>query len=230
MRAPAAIGRHARRKWDSAGARLACLLAALAACNGSRASAPAVPGHEPVVGLPCEGCELVFEGLPRELPSRARIAPPDQPGEPLLLEGTVRDPEGRPVPGVVVYAYHTDARGIYPGRDGATRHGTLRGWARTDARGRYGFETIRPASYPDSTIPAHVHMHVIEPGRCTYYVDEVLFDDDPHLAALAADERARLSPGRGGEGLTHPVRDARGRWHATRDLELGRRVPGWPPR
>ena len=53
-----------RRSWGS-GARIACVLAALVACNGSRVGTPA-PGREPIVGLPCEGCELVFDGLPRQ--------------------------------------------------------------------------------------------------------------------------------------------------------------------
>ncbi|HWM93911.1 MAG TPA: hypothetical protein VN493_24350 [Thermoanaerobaculia bacterium] len=74
----------------------------------------AARAREPVVGLPCEGCEAVFEALPSQLASSARIAPRDEPGEALRIEGTVRDGNGRPAPGVIVYAYHTDNRGIYP--------------------------------------------------------------------------------------------------------------------
>ena len=142
----------------------------------------------------------------------------------MRIEGTVRDGAGRPVPGIVVYAYHTDARGYYPQR-GATRHGSLRGWVRSDAAGRYRFDTIRPASYPETSIPAHVHMHVIEPGRGTYYIDDILFDDDP---LLTSGERSRQQ-GRGGRGIAVPRRDAAG-WVVVRDIVLGENIPGYTSR
>jgi protocatechuate 3,4-dioxygenase beta subunit len=176
----------------------------------------------PVIGGPCEGCELVFEGMPEELSARARIAPPGEPGEPLRIEGRVVTQQGVPVPGVIVYAYHTDENGVYP--QAATRHGRLRGWARTDADGRYVFETIRPASYPDSRVPQHVHMHVIEPSRATYYIDSIVFADDPLLDAEA---RERDETARGGNGLVRPERDGEGVWHVRRDIQLGEDVPGY---
>jgi len=208
------------------------------ACRGAEAVVPEVvgsaatfpTGHEPIVGLPCEGCEAVFDGLPAELAAHARIAPAEEPGEPLVIEGTVRDATGRAVPGIVVYAYHTDARGVYPSGNGARgeearRHGRLRGWARSDAEGRYRFDTIRPASYPDTDIPQHVHMHVIEPGRCTYYIDDVHFAYDPLLTPA---QRRSLVRGRGGEGVVQPESDGNGGWRVRRDIELGANVPGHP--
>src|SRR5262245_15185511 len=197
---------------------------------GLLACAAAAPvAHEPVVGLPCEGCEAVFEGKPDQPPSTARIAPAGEAGERLTIEGTVYDATGKPAPGIVVYAYHTNAKGIYPPDEKAPRawsrrHGLLRGWATTDAEGRYRFETIRPASYPNTSNPQHVHMHVIEPGRCTYYIDELLFDDDPFLDA---EERAR-QPGRGGIGIAKPAGDAARGWTVRRDIKLGERIPGYP--
>ena len=159
----------------------AAVLAALFLLGSCAQPEAATLAREPVVGLPCEGCEEVFEGLPATLASSARIAPPDEPGQPLRIEGTVRDRSGRPAAGVIVYAYHTDSRGIYPERGAARPHGRLRGWAKTEAKGRYRFDTIRPAGYSDTDIPQHVHMHVIEVGRCTYYIDDILFEDDPRL-------------------------------------------------
>ncbi|MGE3172386.1 MAG: hypothetical protein AB7O97_07140 [Planctomycetota bacterium] len=191
--------------------------------------------REPVVGLPCEGCEAIFDGLPRPLPaipSEVRLASAREPGEALCIDGTVRRPDGRPAPGVVVYAYHTDARGVYPPDErlrgtAAFRHGRLRGWARTDADGRYAFVTIRPAGYPGTNTPQHVHMHVLEPGRCTYYVDDVLFTDDARLVPAV---RQQLESGRGGSGVVTPVRGADGVWRARRDIRLGEGVPGYPAR
>jgi protocatechuate 3,4-dioxygenase beta subunit len=69
-------------------------------------TAGAAAQEERVVGLPCEGCEAVFVGLPETVPSTARIAPPGEPGEPLRIEGTVMDRSGMPAPGVIVYARH----------------------------------------------------------------------------------------------------------------------------
>ena len=66
--------------------------------------------------------------------------------------------------------------------------------------GRYTFETVRPGSYPNSRNPQHIHMHVIEPGRCTYWIDDVLFTDDPLLNDA---ERNRREP-RGGLGVATP--------------------------
>src|SRR6202008_1762611 len=107
---------------------------------------------------------------------------------------------------------------IYP-RAG-NRHGTLRGWARTDAEGRYRFDTIRPRAYPSREVPEHVHMHVIEPGKGTYYIDELRFTDDPLLTERRTAER-------GGNGVvTAALRN--GVWHAGRDVALGRNIPGYP--
>ena len=44
--------------------------------------------REPVVGGPCEECESVYVQIPAHIPSVARIAPPEEPGTPLRIEGT----------------------------------------------------------------------------------------------------------------------------------------------
>lgn len=191
--------------------------------RASSAVAPAavVSGREPIVGLPCEGCEAVFEDRPAVLAARVRIPPPGEPGAPMVVTGVVRDASGAPAAGIIVYAYQTDATGIYrnpvsPPTTSAQRHGVLRGFVRTGADGRYQLETIRPASYPQSTVPQHIHVHVLEPGRCTYYIDDVMFTDDPMLTL------AKQPPplGRGGNGIATPTGDARG-WQVTRDIVLG---------
>lgn len=195
----------------------------------SAAQSPARATPERIVGGRCEGCEAVYQGLPSTLTSEARIAPDRQLGERLVLEGTVRTTDGRPAPGIVVYAYQTDAAGIYPPDErfpgqAARRHGRLRAWVQTGADGRYRFLTIRPASYPSSAVPQHIHVHVLEPGRCTYYIDDVMFDDDPHLTPR---DRAAMNRGRGGPGIVRPVRAEGGAWRASRDIVLGQGVPGY---
>ena len=175
--------------------------------------------EEPVVGGPCVGCELVYAGIPERLDSRASVVPEGVDGEPLRIVGTVSNAAGVPVEGIIVYAYQTDANGIYP--PGETRHGALRAWVRTDERGLYQFDTIRPGSYPQSRIPQHVHLHVIEPGRATYYIDDIVFSDDPFLIE-EHDQNAR-----GGSGLCEPTKDKTGAWLVRRDIFLGRNIPGY---
>jgi protocatechuate 3,4-dioxygenase beta subunit len=191
----------------------------------------AVPGfaREPIVGGPCDGCEAVFEGQPATLTSEARLVEPGEAGRPLRVEGRTLDAEGRPRAGVVVYAYQTDASGIYrrvdpaPGA-AARRHGALRGWALTDADGRYAFSTVRPGSYPDSEIPAHIHLHVIERACATYYIDDIVFTDDPLLTAA---RRPRYEHGRGGSGVVTPqARD--GHHVVVRDIRLGAGIADYP--
>lgn len=181
---------------------------------------------ERIIGLPCEDCEGALVGKPAEIAATARIARLDDVGEPLVLRGRTLDLAGKPVAGIVVYAYHTDADGHYPRADAlrgtpAQHHGRLRGWARSDAAGEYRFDTIRPAGYPQRRDPAHIHLHVIEPGRCSYYIDDVNFRDDPRLTA--ATER-RTPPQRGGSGIVAATRDDGGRWQATRDIVLGKNI------
>jgi protocatechuate 3,4-dioxygenase beta subunit len=178
--------------------------------------------REPVIGS-CDGCDAAFEGLPSQLESTGRIAPAGEPGQPMRITGLVRDRQGRPAAGIIVYAYQTDAGGLYPTAN--TRHGRLRGWVRSDASGRYRFDTIRPGGYPNTNIPQHVHMHVIEPGRATYYIDEIVFSDDPRLTPPA---RKQSGTGRGGEAVVTPTRDRDGTWLVTRDIVLGLNVPGYP--
>jgi len=204
-------------------------LAALALATPGRAAA-AAPVQEPVVGLPCEGCEAIFSGMPEKLMSEARIVPVGEAGEPLRIVGTVFDRRGKPAPGIVVYAYQTDAQGHYPpdeSRRGGPggRHGRLRAWVESDAHGNFAFESIRPGGYPGTDIPQHVHLHVLEPGRCTYYIDDLLFADDPRLTA---DQRASYVLGRGGSGLATPQRGSDGVWNVRRDIRLGEKIPGYP--
>lgn len=189
-----------------------------AACLGACTAAT----NEPIIGGPCDGCEAIFVGRPSELESRARIAPADEAGEPLVVEGTVRDAAGTAARNVIVYAYQTNAIGLYP--ESETRHGKLRGWARTDSKGHYRFETIRPGAYPSRDNPQHIHMHVIEPGIATYTIDDITFDDDPLLTPA---HRQRTRRGRGGFGESSPGKDAEGVWHVQRDITLGRSIPGY---
>lgn len=103
---------------------------------------------------------------------------PEEPGEPLVVSGTVRDAAGRPLADALVYAFQTDANGIYsPRGEDAAR---LFCYARTDRDGRFGFRTIRPGHYPDEDEPveAHIHFEVTSPAG-TVTLARLGFADDP---------------------------------------------------
>jgi protocatechuate 3,4-dioxygenase beta subunit len=152
----------------------------------------------------------MWEAAQRERPARlasaARIAPPGEPGQSQVVRGRVLQADGgRPAAGVVVFAYQTDDSGVYakPGLEG--RPWRLKGWARTDAQGRFEFTTIRPAPYPAGGVPAHIHVTLIADccGRQFY---DLMFDDDP-LATPAY--RARFAQA-GEHGLYGAVRSEGG--------------------
>ncbi|MGD9561905.1 MAG: hypothetical protein AB7F88_06770 [Pyrinomonadaceae bacterium] len=108
----------------------------------------------------------------------AKIAADAEPGERIAISGTVFLPDGKtPAPNTLIYLYHTDIHGIY-GREGEHRHGRYRGWMLTDAQGRFRFETIKPASYPNSTVASHIHMTATTADLREDWIDSVLFEGD----------------------------------------------------
>ncbi|MEZ0541334.1 dioxygenase family protein [Fibrella arboris] len=184
-----------------------------------------------LVGGPCEGCEAIHESpVPFDkLASFVKL--PDAAWatkKPLGINGIVYKADGKtPAPGVVLYVYHTDETGHYVARKGATgweqRHGSLRGWMRTNEKGEYKFVTLRPAPYPGHTNPAHIHITVNEPGLPDYYIDEFVFDDDPLLTAT---QRQKLD-NRGGSGILK-LKDVGNMYKAERPIYLGRNIPNYP--
>ena len=179
----------------------------------------AAPDTRPVPGPDCVECPH-YEAPPAPGPTLV-IPTAGLDGERLVVEGTVFRPDGRtPASGVLVYAYHTSPAGIYlrpPGATGMARwHGALRGWLRTGADGRYRIETIRPGPYPNGTIPAHIHMHVMPPGGRERWIDDIVFADDPLVDAAY---RARVQSA-GGSGIVTLTRNDDGILHARRDIVL----------
>jgi protocatechuate 3,4-dioxygenase beta subunit len=150
----------------------------------------------------CEGCEGALERPAAELRPHARVAPLGEPGERMRIEGTVFRTEGRtPAADVIVYAYHTDSGGLYsrglPETEWSRRHGLLRGWVRTGADGTYSFDTVKPGPYPGETMPAHVHLTVVESGRRPYWIDDIVFAGEFGVT----DAYRRERDNRGGDGI-----------------------------
>lgn len=130
---------------------------------------------------------------PDTLAVRARIAPETEQGTPLNIRGQVVDANGRPVQGAIVFAYHTDRGGLYDEPARGAHSWRLRGWARTDAEGRFEFATIRPGSYPGRQVPAHVHFNIYV-GDVRYGAGELRFDDDPLVGDDERERSGRLGP------------------------------------
>jgi len=129
---------------------------------------------------------------PAILKSRARIAPAGEPGIPLIVRGRIFRPDGiTPAPGLTVFAYHTDRNGIYDERSKGPHSWRLRGWAKTDASGRFEFDTIRPAPYPGRNVAAHVHLSIEGPGVPGRWSTGVLFADDELVTAAEREASAR---------------------------------------
>lgn len=104
------------------------------------------------------------------------------------------------------------------------RHGYIRGWVKSDARGRYAIYTVRPAPYPNSDNEAHIHPSIKEPGiETAYYIDEFVFDDDPLLTGA---KRKKL-PNRGGSGVLRVL--VQGELQiAEHNIVLGLNIPNYP--
>lgn len=116
--------------------------------------------------------------VPADVSWSTKLAPVSDKGERIYVSGTVFGLDGRtPASNALIYLYHTDIYGIY-GREGELRHGRYRGWMLTDAKGRYEFESIKPASYPNSTIASHIHMTVTTETIKEDWVDSILFEGD----------------------------------------------------
>jgi len=149
------------------------------------------------------------------VPWNIKIVSDQEPGEPLIVSGTIYSPDGKqPLPGITLYVYQTDATGRYTTSGGDNRGTRIHGVMRTNAEGRYEFRTIKPGSYPNSRNPAHIHAYVSGPEYPEYWIDEYLFADDPFIkdddkrkAAGQGDFSHILSLTRGSDGILHAVRD-----------------------
>jgi protocatechuate 3,4-dioxygenase beta subunit len=151
---------------------------------------------------------------------RIKMVSDDEPGEPLIISGTIYGPDGvKPVDGARLTVYHTDARGYYSDQDGNGREPQprLKGWMKTGADGRYEFRTIKAASYPGGGNPAHIHGSLSAPGFAERWIEEYWFEGDRWITA---EMRSRLR----GTGKFSPIltlqKGSDGVWRGVRDFKL----------
>ena len=135
---------------------------------------------------------------PVKLPRR-----PDEPGDTLVISGTVRDPEGNPLGAAELDMWQATAD--TPGRYSNVHPGlpdfNLRGRFHTEEQGTFEVETVVPAPYqihsagPTGELfeqigrstwrPAHVHFTVRHPGYRTLTA-QLFLADDAYLDSDAA--------------------------------------------
>lgn len=141
-------------------------------------------------------------------------------GEKILISGTVYDLDGKTlVPNALIYVYHTNIEGYYGRGKNEPQHGRHRGWMLTDKQGRYEFQTIKPAPYPNRNIAAHIHMTLTTGNRKEDWFDDILFEGDP----LISDKERRNAGKKGGfEPILKLEKNAEGFWTAKRDIRLWR--------
>lgn len=115
-----------------------------------------------------------------------------QPGQPVLVEGVIRGPDGEPLPGAVLDIWQNADNGLYdvqePNRDGYN----LRCRMTANENGEYRFTTVRakPYTVPDNGPvgdllqatgrhpwrPAHIHFRIAKDGYRELITE--LFDSD----------------------------------------------------
>ena len=208
------------------------LFSSLTACNGqtkSNTSTQKNTGPKKIIGGGCDGCEIMFVGMPKNISSVDTSIGWSGKGQKLLITGKVYKIDGKtPVSNVVIYYWQTDNNGYYSSAKGmdenAKRHGHIRGWVKTDENGSYSIYTIKPAPYPNGHIPAHIHTSIKEPNIDNeYYIDEFIFDDDQLLTV----EKRKALENRGGSGILRVL--ISGNLHvAEHNIILGLNIPNYP--
>lgn len=182
--------------------------------------------NEPITAVQKDNCddpdaaiECCFANMPIQLTSTMVIPDNSSKGEKLIISGTVYRKNKTPYPDVIIYAYHTDVNGEYSKKGNETGyqkwHGSHHGWCKTDKKGYYRIETIRPASYPKTTAPQHIHSAIKVPGAKPFYITDFLFKDDPNLPKNQQNKYSL----QGGSGIVD-VKKVGDVWMGKRDLIL----------
>ena len=209
------------------------LVSTLANCNGQTKSenkqTEIKTDKKKLIGGGCDGCELMYVGMPKNIKSIDTSAGWTENGQKLLLTGTVYKLAGKiPAPNVIMYYWQTDNNGYYSPKEGmdeqAKRHGHIRGWVKSDENGKYSIYTIRPAPYPNDNMPAHIHTSIKEPNiKDEYYIDEFVFDDDRLLTSA----KRKALENRGGSGILRVLLSSDLQL-AEHNIILGLNLPNYP--
>jgi len=129
-------------------------------------------------------------------PNGGSIVRSPTPGPALFVDATFRDADGKPIAGAEVDIWQSSPEGFYENQDPIQADMNLRGKFTTDAGGRIGFRSVKPAGYPipiDGPVgellraqgrhnmrPAHLHFLAYKPGFKTL-ISQLYDPDDKHI-------------------------------------------------
>ncbi|SFH20146.1 dioxygenase family protein [Pedobacter insulae] len=213
--------------------RLFIYVAFLNSCSGQHKNTTNTRPDSPerkVVGGFCDGCELMYIGIPQNITSIDTSSGWKEYGQQLMVTGKVLKLDGKtPAKNVILYYWQTDTKGYYSPRkdvpEKASRHGHVRGWVKTNADGKYTIYTNRPTAYPDGSEPAHIHISIKEPNIATaYYIDDLVFDDDIILLKKMRNTKPK---NRGGSGILRVLQQG-SLQIAEHNIILGLNIPNYP--
>ncbi|MBO9377369.1 catechol 1,2-dioxygenase [Sphingomonas histidinilytica] len=138
---------------------------------------------------------LYIPGAPIEK-GRARLDDGEDTGEVLIMRGTVKDLDGKPIAGAIVDVWHANTKGGYSGFDPSQKPYNNRRRIETAADGSYVFRSVVPSGYsvpPQGSTdrllqsvgrhgnrPAHIHFFVSAPGY-RHLTTQINIDGDPYL-------------------------------------------------
>ena len=165
----------------------------------------------------------------------ARMDSDPDTGDTLFLRGVIRGPDGNPVDGALIEAWHANSKGFYSHFDPTNTQSpfNLRRAVHVGADGRYEFQTLVPVGYgcpPDGPTlallqrmgrhgnrPAHIHLFVTAPGM-RKLTTQINIADDP----LVNDDFAFATR----EGLIPPMKRTDGHVEIDFDITLTPLVDG----
>jgi protocatechuate 3,4-dioxygenase beta subunit len=129
-------------------------------------------------------------------PETRVIATAKTEGKKLILEGSVRDKDGHPIPHAWLDFWQADGRGKYDNRS----YG-LRGHQYADEKGRYHLETVRPIEY--SVRSPHIHVKVRAHGQAPVFTTQLFFPGEKTNATdVLFDKRTLMDVKETPDGLT----------------------------
>lgn len=155
--------------------------------------------QKPLIPLPQSLAELTgpvfgqddLQPLDNDL-TRNAVVSGEPIGERIIVVGTVKDEDGRPIPNALLEVWQANACGRYLHKNDqhdAPLDPNFTGTGRvlTDEKGTYQLTTIRPGAYPwrnheNAWRPSHIHFSVFGRNFLQRLVTQMYFPGDPLLA------------------------------------------------
>ncbi|HZL31959.1 MAG TPA: dioxygenase [Pseudolabrys sp.] len=160
----------------------------------------------------------------------ASIVRSPTPGPELFVNCWLKDTKGNPIVGTEIDVWHSSPEGFYEQQDPNQADMNLRGKFTTDAKGHFGFRSVKPAGYPipdngpvgdllragkrHNFRPAHLHFLMLKQGFKTLISQIYVSGDDK----LETDSQFGVTRALIGDYVRHtgpaPAPDVKGEWYS----------------